>query len=221
MTVACAVPDSRLIYRLAEAKDAPTYRGGGVNRNALPTWFKTWSRVAWGYLLKELPDEDAAVLGEDAPARAEFRRLVREALLSEVTLSRKVRVGPDLWEVRMERRSLIGWCKVFAKSGPWRSVRDKKCWCREEERPGGEVVLRVALRHDVFAQVKADRALIGMGENTFTRRATRYGVGTSTRKDRPHGQSAVVLADEFVADLTSSLELEATGEGEPEGGARQ
>jgi hypothetical protein len=44
-----------------------------------------------------------------------------------------------------------------------------------------------------------------MNENTFARRSAKYAVGTSTRKDRPHGVSAVVLADSFVAELTARL----------------
>jgi hypothetical protein len=44
-----------------------------------------------------------------------------------------------------------------------------------------------------------------MGDNTFTRRAARYGVGTSSRGDRPHGLSAVVLDRVFVEELTAGL----------------
>ena len=106
---------------------------------------------------------------------------------------------------QVERRSLIGWCAKFARPGPWRSVRDKRCWCKLADRGGGEVRLSVAIRHEVFAQVHADRRLRDLGPNLFTRLAEKYGVGGSTRGDRPHGQSAVVLSDELVADLTAGM----------------
>ena len=70
---------------------------------------------------------------------------------------------------------------------------------------GGELVLKVAIRHELFSQVRADRRLCDMGANTFTRRAERYAVGTSSRKDRPHGLTAVVLADDLIADLIAGL----------------
>src|SRR5206468_149394 len=159
-------------------------------------------------LLKALPEEDDAELSATGTAREEFRQMVRDAMLSEVTLATTIRVGPKVKEQRIERHSLIGWCLAFVKPGPWRSIRDKLCWCRYDELPGGELVLRVAIRHGVFTQVKADRRLVVMKENTFTRRAKRYGIGTSSRDERPHGRSAIVLHDELVADLTASMPAE-------------
>lgn len=202
MGVACSVPDSPLIERLAEAVDAPRYQGGGVKRHSLPSFFKTWSRVAWGDLIASLPDEDDAELGVDAPAAETFRRQVREAMLSEVVL------GDVIGRINVtqtERRSLIDWCVKFAKPGPWRSIRSKKCWCKYVKLPGGELRLMVAIRHELFAQVHADRRLCEMGPHTFTLRAGRYGVGHSTREERPHGEAAVVLNPEFLAELTASL----------------
>lgn len=198
MNVACAVPDSKLIDQLAGASDAPLYKGGGLNRNALPGFFKSWAKVAWGDLLSELPDEDTAELGTNSPARDEFRRLVREAMFTEITLA-------DRDEREVERRSLIDWCHKFAKPGPWRTIRSKKCWCKIVRKADGELVVKVAIRHELFSQLKADRRLCEMGLNTFTRRAERYEVGQSTRDDRPHGQSAIVFDTGFVADLLVGL----------------
>jgi hypothetical protein len=210
---ACDDLNSALIERLAGAENAPKYKGGSVNENALPGFFRTWAKVAWGDLLKDLKDEDDAELAAVESARDEFRRMVRDALLSECTLAQTTKAGPTKVESRIERDSLIGWCVKFAKEGPWRSIRGKQCWCKigvvdAAEENGGEQILRVAIRHSLFAQVRGDRRLIGMGENKFTRRAKRYDVGTSTRNDRPHGQSAVVLNDEFVADLASAVDAE-------------
>jgi len=198
MNHACAVPDSNLIARLAAASDAPTYQGGGVKRGSLPTFFSTWARVAWGDLLADMPEEDAAQLGTDSPTREEFRRLVREALLSEVVLGDTI---GDSNVTQTERRSLIDWCERFAKPGPWRSIRSKQCWCKRVEKGGGEVVLRVAVRHEVFSQLHADRRLSAMGAKTFARRAAAYGVGRTSQDDRPHGRAAIILGDGFVAEL--------------------
>jgi hypothetical protein len=216
MQVGCGVPDSQLIAALEGAADAPRFKGGAVNRNALPAFFKTWSRVAWGDLLLSLPDEDAAALADDAPACEEFRRLVREAMLSEVVLGDVIgKAGVT----QTERRSLIGWCQRFAQPGPWRSIRSKRCWCRLRDLGGGEVRLQVAVRHEVFSQMHADRRLSVMGVNTFTRRAVRYKVGTSTRAERPHGWSAVVLHEEFIADLVATLPSDDEPAEPPEGGS--
>jgi hypothetical protein len=199
---ACSTPTSRLIDRLAGAADAPAYKGGGVNRNALPGFFRKWAPVAWGDLLAELPDEETAELGADAQPAEEFRRLVREALLSEITLGDVIgRQGV----VQTERRSLIGWCMKFARSGPWRSIRSKLCWCRLLLLEGGELRLQVAIRHELFSQVAADPRLRKMGANRFTRLAQKYGVGACDRRNRPHGRSVVVLADDLIADLTAGM----------------
>jgi hypothetical protein len=198
---ACAIPDSRLIERLGGATDAPRVKDA-VKTQALPAFFKTWARVAWGDLLAELPDEDHAELADDEPAPEQFRRLVREALLAEVTIVAPIDgTGPSV----PQRRSLIGWCQQFAKTGPWRDVRGRRCWCKLRQTDGSELVLMVAVRHEVFSQVGGDRRLREMGANTFARRSARYGVGQSCRGDRPHGHAAVVLDEGFVADLLADV----------------
>ena len=204
MGEATAVPDSDLIARLAGAADAPRFPGvgGGVKWNSLPGFFKNWAKVAWGDLLRALPEEDDADPAATGPAREEFRRMVRDALLSESTLGDVIgKTGVT----QTERRSLIGWCVKFAKPGNWKSIRSKCCWCKLVILPGGEIQLHVAVRHGLFAQVKADRRLCELTATTFARRAKRYGVGDSTRADRPGGEAAVVLAADFLADLTASL----------------
>src|SRR5262249_32914258 len=137
---------------------------------------------------------------DGASAPEEFRLLVRDAMLTEVQL-RDV-IGKD-GVTQIERRSLIDWCWKFAKPGPWRGIRSKKCWCKIREEPGGELVLMVAIRQELFSQLKADRRLCEMGPTKFSLRAARYGIGSSSRKDRPHGKAAVVLARDFVEELAS------------------
>ena len=94
MTEACTVANSRLIAEMAKADDAPRLRTGEVNFQALPSMFKTWARVAWGDLLQSLPDEDGAEDGNTEAAREQFRQAVREAMLSEHTLSQTLKTGP-------------------------------------------------------------------------------------------------------------------------------
>jgi hypothetical protein len=202
MAEATAVPTSALIDALAGAVDAPRDREGNLSRSGLPGFFKKWSKVAWGDLLDSLPAEEDAELGADAPAAEEFRRLVREAMLAEVILGD---TGRGERMAASERRSLIDWCVRFAKPGPWRSIRSKKCWCRCHAESEGEIRLKVAIRHELFAQVSADKRLREMGPKAFARRAARYGVGTTSRDERPHGQSAIVLDADFVADLIAAI----------------
>jgi integrase len=113
-----------------------------------------------------------------------------------------------------ERRSLVDWCVKFAKVGPWRAIRSKKCWCKLREVGGGELVLLVAIRHELFAQLKADRRLTEMGAKKFARRAARYGVGRADNGERPHGGRAIVLDQAFVADLAATLPDNGVGESE-------
>lgn len=198
-----ALAPSKLIDLLAAAVDAPQFKGGGVNRNALPSFFRTWAPTAWADLLAELPDEDEADIGAAGmTAGVEFRRLVREALLSEVVLGDVIGKSGV---TQTERRSLIDWCVRFAKPGRWQSIRSKRCWSKLRTTDGGELLVMVAIRHELFAQVGADRRLRDMGSNTFGRRAQRYGVGRTSEADRPGGQRAVILEPEFVADLTAVL----------------
>jgi hypothetical protein len=202
MGIACALPDSTVIARLREACDAPRYQGGALKEGALPGFFTKWAKVSWGDLLLGLKDEDEVELGQDCPAPEEFRRMVRDVLVQEVVLGDVIgHTGVR----QTERNSLIGWCQKFAKPGPWRSIRGKKCWCKLVEGEGGEITLKVAIRPELFAQVAADRRLRSMPSNTFTRRAEKYGVGSTSRRDRPHGVSALVLADDLVADLVAGI----------------
>lgn len=201
--VACGAANFNLINLLSVAVDAPRYPDANPKRDQLPGFFKKWASVAWGQLLTELPDEDEAKLGIDSTAGDEFRRMVRDAMLSEITLNDIIeRVGVT----QVERRSLIDWCVKFAKPGPWRTIRSKKCWCKVEKKGTAEIILRVAIRVELFAQIRADKLLCSMNQNTFARRAARYGVGSSSRVDRPQGRSAVVLEEEFLASLTEGLD---------------
>lgn len=209
MTVACALPPSALIAWLATASNVPRFASrcgnpGDVKEESLPKFFSTWARTAWADLLNELPDEDTAELGENAPARDEFRRLVSEAMFTPVMLGHAIeRNGGLPSELRVETRPLVKWCEKFAECGQWEDIRDRACWCRQVIRPtDGLCVLSIAIRHELFSQLKADRKLREMGPTKFTTRAKRYGVARpGGQENRPHGKWVLVLEPEFVAEL--------------------
>lgn len=207
MSRACAVPTTELIEKLATASDAPRYQGGAVKTGSLVSVFKTWSKVAWGDLLSELPDEDTAILDAEGPAADEFRRLVKEAMFTEVVLGDVIGQG----NITMtERRSLISWCHRFAKKpgGRWQDIRSKLCWCRLEEDDKGEYKLAVAIRFELMGQLKADKRLREMGYWRFARRCQRYGVGHTSEKDRPGGKNCIILNREFIDDMIAGLDSE-------------
>jgi hypothetical protein len=200
--MACDAPTSELITLLRGASNAPRFRGGGVDENRLPGFFRTWATVAWGDLLADLPDEDTAGLDAGSLAAEEFTRLVRDVMLGEVVLADVIK---DTNVTQTERRSLIDWCVKFGRPGPWRSIRSKKCWCKVVVMPSGEIVVRVAVRVELFGQMRGDRRVCEMSQPRFARLCEQYGVGTSTRGNRPHGVFAVILSDAFVSDLTAGL----------------
>lgn len=201
MGVACELPTSGLIGKLALATNAPV-KNGNVVHEALPSLFRKWAKVAWADLLELLPDEDTAKLGKGTAAADEFKRLVRDVMLTQIVIGDIIGRN-DV--TRTERRSLIDWCQKWAKVGPWKSIRSYLCWCKYDMLPGGELVLRVAVRVGLFAQLRGDRLLCGLNQNSFARRAERYGVGVSDRDARPQGKAAVTLAADFVQELTAGL----------------
>lgn len=211
---ACAALPPDLIEPLLLAGDAPRYANGEPKgRDATPALFKKWAGTGWAGLITELPDEDAAELSAAVEMAAdEFRRLVREALLMPVTLGQDFvlgRGGNEHLETKLEKIPLAKWCQRFAKPGPWRSIRDLQVWCKTVHKGCGELVYRIALRHELFAQIKADRRLSELGSSKFARRAQRYGIGKpGGQGDRPHGKSALILEDSFVADLLGTPEFE-------------
>jgi hypothetical protein len=196
----CGAP-LRLIKQLAGAEDAPIYKGH-VDRDKLPALFKRWAPTAYKDALEMLPDEDAAKLGDDAPAREAFRSLVRDAMLVQVALGDII---GSQGATQTERRSLIEWCVKFAKDGPWKSIRSYKCWTKCRQKDDGELILYVAVRQELFAQLHADKKLRDLTPTAFSKRCQRYGVGNSSRKDRPAGGAAVVLDPDFVVELTGGI----------------
>lgn len=202
---ACAALPPDLIERLGLAIDVPLQQNGTPKgREAMPGLFKKWAGTGWKGLTDELPDEDSAALSDNASAAEEFRQLVREAMFHQIVLGTVVR-GRTEEVTQTERRSLIGWCERLAKEGPWRDIRSYRCWVKMRVSAEGEITLAIAVRHELFAQLKADRRLVEMGPKRFARRAAKYGVGSSSQDDRPHGKRAIILDHDFIEDLRSGV----------------
>lgn len=192
---------TELLGKLSHASNAPRDKKGVVQWNSLPQFFSTWAKSAWVDMLKTLPEEEVTE-EVDATAEEEFRLQLAAALSQLVTLDPGNRHGKD---AQPERRSIIDWAARFAKSGPWRSIRSYRLWCRLAHEPGGGVRLQVALRAELFAQLNA-RELAKINPTKFARLCATYGVGQSLESERPQGKRAVILEDGFLHELFSGPE---------------
>lgn len=199
---ACGDMPPDIIADLKTAENAPRDKRGAVDEERLPGLFRKWAGTAWLAVVNGLPDEDGAAPGAVADAREEFVRLVRQAMLSEFTLGWKARDERGRVEDRVECRSAIDWCRVFAKPGSWRRVRSKNIWTKEAVNDKHVFVVRVALRPEAIGQLRGDRRLTELTPARFAGRATRYGIARrGGQQDRPGGQWCLILEDWFVADL--------------------
>jgi hypothetical protein len=88
----------------------------------------------------------------------------------------------------------------FARSGPWRSIRSFRLWTRTEPDPSGQPRVEVALRVELFEQIKY-RPLLGLTQNKFSRLCETYHVGQTFEDERPQGRRAVVLSRDFLDGL--------------------
>jgi hypothetical protein len=126
---------------------------------------------------------------------------VSDALLSQLTLGE---VQQELGGTITQRRSVIGWCEMFAKPGRWQQLRSFHVWFRCVSPSDSDVFLDLALKHSAFGQLGADKQLRTMTADTFARRAKRYGVGETSRDVRPGGQRCVILDRTFIDGLLDS-----------------
>jgi hypothetical protein len=196
-TEACFAPPRRLIEQLAAADDAPRNKDG-VRWSALPSFFTTWSKSAWVDLLASLPEEERAeVVSPDA--EEQFRQHVTVALRQLISLGETIHTGQQT-ATRVERRSLLDWCCRFARSGPWKSIRSYRIWCRTVPTPSGMPRVEVALRAELFGQL-GYRPLAEISATKFARLCEAYGVGDAG--GRVQGERAIVLAPGFLDGLLS------------------
>jgi hypothetical protein len=196
-TESCWAPPRALVELLATASDAPRERNGTVKRHALPQFFNTWAKSAWVDMLNQLPEEEQT---EEVNGRAEeeFRAQVAAGLNQLITLGEASAFRNQ--EPKVERRSVIDWCARFAREGPWRSIRSYQVWTRLAKDSDGRTHLQVAVRAELFAQIK-HRPLESLTPRRFRRLCEAYGVGTSSDSERPHGCRAVVLPPDFIEAL--------------------
>ena len=210
---ACSAPGIALAKLLMQAMDAPG-KGGFVDPNDMPPFFRTWAPSAWKDLLDTLPDEEASA-EVICSAEEEFHGRVAKALLHHAALG-KAKEGSDGEDVRIQRRTLLNWCRLFAKNGAWRDVRGYQVWCRKDS----EGRLQVALRKGLFGQVQGCADLERLTATKFTRLCEVYAVGEG---ERVKGSRAVVLSAEFLAWLEGQPAADdSSGDrGETHAGARE
>jgi putative DNA primase/helicase len=199
---ACFAPGKELVEKLRAASDAPR-SDGRAKRGTLPPLFRKWAPSAWHDLLRDLPEEPDAQECSDF-AEEEFRSRVAKALLTLVAMGHEIKTRQSETESRpeektqVERRSLIDWCKRWAKPGPWKSIRSYCLWTTLSE---GR--LRVAMKFELFGQINQDWR--DLGKHKFARLCERYMVGKASEECRPGGCRAIELDPDFIAELESEI----------------
>ncbi len=193
---ALAGAPTSLIQQLRSASNAPKLQNGEVNEGQLPRLYATWGPTAYVDLLADLKEEaETAEQDGEVSQRAveSFHDRVRAALLTIVAMGRT----RDSGETEIERRTLIDWCKLWAKAGPWQAVRSYQLWTRL-----GDEGLEAALRFDLFGQLPGCSDLAALGRTKFARLATQYGIGNP--KAKVQEQRCVVLSGEFLDELLAT-----------------
>jgi hypothetical protein len=191
---ACAAPTSDIIPALLAAANFPRDTEGRPKLNAVPSTYRQWAPMAWADLLGSLPDEaDSPEITETAAEQ--FRAVVANAMMHIEALAHRHQTGKEE-RVEVQRRSLIEWCRLFAKHGPWQSIRSLELWCRLDNQGH----LQVAMHQRLFGQIHR-----GHGAPSTHRRfvdlCQLYGVGVAGRTSRSR---FVELSSEFIADLNGS-----------------
>ena len=187
---ACAAPTSEIIPALLAAADFP-HCEAGPKRSAIPTIYRQWAPMAWSDLIASLPDEaDSPEIAESASEQ--FQAAVADAMMTVESFSYKHRSGTGDRE-SIQRRSLIDWCRLFAKPGRWQSIRSLSLWCRLDKTDH----LQVAIHHRLFGQIRRGN-LAPSTHRRFVQLCELYSVGKAGRTSRAR---FVELSPEFIADL--------------------
>jgi hypothetical protein len=200
MGEACGAAPYAVIEQLCNADDSPKDQQGNPAPNRLPQHFRTWAPVAWTDLKNSLQQEEqTAEIVE--PARESFRAQIAEALHTLVAFGRRHDDGRGHEATDTERRTLLDWCVLWAKSGPYKKVRSYWCWtCKEGT--GKETVLRVALRKELFGQLHHGAELAKISATKFSRLCGLYGIGTP---GKACGGRVIELSQEFIAELRTDV----------------
>jgi hypothetical protein len=184
----CQCPTTDIIPDLMIAADFPRDKHG-PDRSKVPSIYRQWAGFAYADLLQTLPEEPETAEIADGAAE-QFEGLVADALMSVEAFGRSYRDG-ESDASKVERRSLIEWCKIFAKPGNWQSVRSLKLWCRLDDKHR----LQVAIHQRLFGQI---RRPMPHTHRKFAALCESYGVGTAGRTSR---SVFVELTGDFIADL--------------------
>jgi hypothetical protein len=193
---ATLAPPSPLIERLRDATDCPREEGHKRGkRSAVPRLFATWAKSAWADLIRELLEEEDAAHNSDA-AREEFAGQIAAVLHTIMPFGTHIQAGH---ETKVERRSLINFCELWAKP-TWGQIRSLNLWCR---RVAG--VLEVALRRELFAQINRSE-LAKLSATKLTQLCERYKIGRGTIV---LGRRAIVLEAAFTAEHVAGKRLDA------------
>jgi hypothetical protein len=99
-----------------------------------------------------------------------------------------------------ESRSILDWCLLFAKPGPWGQIRSYYVWCRQVAGMGDRHEgLRVAIRPELLGQLGL-RDLAEVGQDRLADLCERYGCGQRCRAGRG-GQRAIELDPDWLCAL--------------------
>ena len=128
-------------------------------------------------------------------AEDQFRLRVTSLFQALVTLGERINKET---ETQLDKRPLINWAVLFAKPGPWQSVRGMQLWSRK---PGAEdSPPDIAMDHGLTSQVNGFADLSLMGRKRFTRLAVLYKIGSET-ETRVKGKRVIRLDEKFVEEL--------------------
>jgi DnaB-like helicase N terminal domain len=198
---ACSAPTSDLIPALLAASDYPASTPHGPDRSRVPGVYRQWAPIAWQDLIRHVPDEADSPEIADA-AGEQFRGAVAQLLAAIESLSYR-RDGAERTEV--QRRSLIDWCKLFARAGPWRSVRSLAIWCRLD----GDGRVAIAIHQRLAGQVGRGH-LLPYTHRRLVQLAEMYGVGSGRRTSSAR---ILELTPEYIAEQLAQPGEEAQRDG--------
>jgi hypothetical protein len=185
----CQALTTDIIPALMDAKDFP-WDKHGPDRSKVPSIYRQWAPFAWADLLQSLPEEPDTGGEISGGAEEEFQGIVTAALMSIEGFAHTFRdVNSEKTEV--QRRSLLDWCRLFAKPGPWQSVRSLSIWCRR----GDDGDVQIALHQRLFGQI---RRPMPHSHRKFAALCESYGIGVAGRTSR---SAFVELAQAFLTDL--------------------
>jgi hypothetical protein len=200
------VCDDVLREQLSEALEVARDDEGRPKRGSVTKTFRDEGAWAWGKVLRLVPDEPTAPT-VDPTAEQHFRNQIAKALtrLVQLGVPRQAaggrRSGKKARKVlQTETRSVLDWCLMFAKAGPWAQLRSWFVWCRLEGSGADRAKdLRVAIRYELLGQLGL-KDLEALGQDGLAEMCERYQVGRRCRAGQG-GQRAIELEPDWFLGL--------------------